>query len=181
MAGGSRGGAPLPLADLNSKHWAWLNAEYHARVHDTTKRTPRDRWLADVDSLRSVPRGKNIDEIFLHREHRTVRKDGTVRFEGGFLEVRPELVGQEVELRFDPKDPERPPRVFLEGSFFCDTVPLDRLRNASRRRRRIQGEPEPGAQPSGLDPLALIEAAHYDRVRPVDRSRVASDTDDEEE
>jgi transposase InsO family protein len=31
---------PLPLADLNAKHWAWLGAEYHARQHDTTRRVP---------------------------------------------------------------------------------------------------------------------------------------------
>ncbi|MBK8999586.1 MAG: hypothetical protein IPM35_28020 [Myxococcales bacterium] len=28
------------------------------------------------------------------------------------------------------------PKVFVAGRFFCDTVPLDRFRNATRRRRR---------------------------------------------
>ena len=59
------------------------------------------------------------------------------------------------------------PRVFIENSFVCDAVPLDRVANASRRRRRVRGEAAPDAEPSGLDPLALIEAEHYDRVRPV--------------
>ena len=96
-----------------------------------------------------------------------MRKDGTVRFRGGYLEVRPELVGQEVELRFDPYDDTARPRVFLENSFVCDTVPLDRVANASRKRRRVSSDAPPDAEPSGLDPLALIEAEHYDRVRPV--------------
>ena len=158
---------PMPLADLASKHWAWLAVEYHARVHDTTKRIPREHWLAEVGELRPIPRGKNLDEVFLHREKRFVRKDGTVRFRGGFLEVRPELVDKEVELRFDPKDPDARPRVFVDDRFVCDTVPLDRYRNASRKRRRNLAEPEPFVEPSGLDPLALIEREHYDRVRPV--------------
>jgi hypothetical protein len=72
-----------------------------------------------------------------------------------------------VELRFDPHDDTARPRVFIENSFVCDTVPLDRVANASRRRRRVRGEAAPDAEPSGLDPLALIEAEHYDRVRPV--------------
>ena len=158
---------PIPLAELNAKHWAWLGAEYHARVHDTTGKVPRDHWLAEVEHLRPIPSGKNLDDVFLHREKRVVRKDGTVRFKGAFLEVRPELVGDEVELRFDPFDDAARPRVFVEDRFVCDTVPLDRFRNATRPRRRIRGEPDPGVEPSGFDPLALIEAEHYDRVRPV--------------
>jgi putative transposase len=158
---------PLPLADLNSKHWAWLGAEYHARVHETTNKCPRDHWLSEVEHLRPVPRGKNLDDVFLHRERRVVRKDGTVRFRGKLLEVRPELVGRKVELRFDPVDDDARPRVFIDNDFACDTVPLDRIANASRKRRRLSGEPEPQAEPSGLDPLALIEREHYERVRPV--------------
>ncbi|MGA7924530.1 MAG: helix-turn-helix domain-containing protein [Candidatus Sulfotelmatobacter sp.] len=158
---------PLPLAELNAKHWAWLSAEYHARPHTTTGRSPREHWLAELPFLRPVPRPKNLGDVFLHRERRVVRKDGTVRFRGGYLEVRPELVGQEVELRFDPHDDTARPRVFLENSFVCDTVPLDRVANASRQRRHLGGEASPDTEPSGLDPLALIEAEHYDRVRPV--------------
>lgn len=158
---------PLPLAELNAKHWAWLSAEYSARRHDTTGRSPREHWLAELSFLRPLPRQKNLSDVFLHRERRFVRKDGTVRFRGGYLEVRPELKDQEVELRFDPHDDTARPRVFLENSFVCDTVPLDRVANASRKRRRVSSQTSPDAEPSGLDPLALIEAEHYDRIRPV--------------
>jgi putative transposase len=94
---------PLPLAELNAKHWAWLTAEYHARRHDTTGRIPREHWMAELAMIRTLPRQKNLDDLFLHRQRRIVRKDGTVRFGGGFLEVRPELVRREVELRFNPQ------------------------------------------------------------------------------
>lgn len=169
---------PLPLAEVNAKHWAWLAAEYHARKHDTTGRAPREHFLAETAHLRPLPPGKNIDEVFLHRERRVVRKDGTVRFGGSYLEVRSELVGREVELRFDPKDETAPPRVFVDDRFVCDTVPLDRIRNASRRRRRLRGDAAPDAEPSGLDPLALIEAEHYERVRPVGKPKTDTDKED---
>jgi transposase InsO family protein len=156
---------PLPLAELNAKHWAWLGAEYHAREHDTTRRAPREHLLAEVDQIRRVPRDVDLDEVFLHREDRTVRKDGTVRWRGGFLEVRADLGDKRVELRFDPADETALPRVFIDNQFVCDTVPLDRLANMTRRRRRIAGDPEPFAEPSGLDPLALIEDEHYRRAR----------------
>lgn len=174
---------PLPLAELNAKHWAWLAAEYHARKHDTTDRVPREHWLSEVDYLRKLPRGTNLDAVFLHREKRFVRKDATVRFRGGFWEVRAELVGREVELRFDPRDDASYPRVFVEDRFVCDSVPLDRIRNASRRRRRVRGETAPEIEPSGLDPLGLIEAEHYDRVRPVaaTHTRTQNDPTDKED
>jgi len=167
----------VTLDELNSIHWAWLSAEYHARKHDTTGRLPREHWLSEIEHLRPLPEDKDIDEVFLHREHRTVRKDGTVRFRGKLLEVRAELTGRKVELRFDPTDPDALPRVFVDDRFACDTVLLDRIRNSRRRRRRGLGDPEPGVEPTGLDPLAQIEREHYDRTTIV---RPMNDDDDEE-
>jgi putative transposase len=172
---------PLPLAELNAKHWAWLGAEYHARVHETTRRAPRDHLLEEVSEIRPVPRGVDLDEVFLHREDRVVRKDGTVRWQGGFLEVRADLGKKRVELRFDPADESALPRVFVDGRFACDTVPLDRLKNMTRTRRRIAGEPAPDATPSGLDPLALIEDEHYRRTRLTGAGPHDNDEDKDEE
>jgi transposase InsO family protein len=161
---------PLPLADLNALHWAWLGTEYHARRHDTTRRVPREHWLTEAEQLRPLLPGLDLDAVFLHRAKRKVRKDGTVRFAGGLFEVRPELVGKAVELRFDPRDRKARPRIFLDGRFVCDTVPLDRLRNATRVRRRDLGQPDPTTRPTGIDPLAQILEEHYERTRPSRRS-----------
>ncbi len=156
---------PLPLSDLNAIHWAWLGAEYHARKHATTERAPREHWLAELDHLRALPRGIDLDAVFLHRARRTVRKDGTVRWGGKYLEVRAELTGQRVELRFDPADPTALPAVYVEGRFACDTVLLDRHRNATRQRRRNLGAPDPTVKPTGLDPLEQITREHYQRTQ----------------
>jgi len=172
-------GRPLTLAELNELHWAWLGSEYHARKHGTTARVPREHWLDEVKYMRPVPRGKKLDDVFLHRATRKVRKDGTIRFRGRWLEVRPELVGKAIELRFDPFEASALPRVFQDGRFFCDTVPLDRIRNAQRARRRAVGAPAPGSKPTGLDPLAQIADEHYRRTRPFAAAASASadDTD----
>lgn len=171
---------PIPFADLQAKHWAWLGAEYHVRVHDTTKRAPRDHFLADAGELRPVPHGKDLDEVFLHRARRKVRKDGTVRWHSGYLEVRADLVGDIVELRFDPNDVSARPRVFVDEKFFCDTVPLDRKKNMHRERRRITGTPAPNALSTGLDPLGLIEDEHYRKGR-FERHLLDDDNDDNTE
>jgi len=171
----------VTLDELNSIHWAWLGSEYHSRQHDTTQRLPQEHWLDEVEHLRPVPRHLNLDEVFLHRATRKVRKDGTVRFGGRLLEVRPELVGRKVELRFDPLDTQTLPRVFINKRFFCDIVPLDRLRNSTRRRRRNLGSPEPQAEPSGLDPLQQIADEHYRRTRPFGDLAKADDPNNTED
>ena len=157
---------PIPLAELNSFHWAWLANEYHSRVHETTGRAPLTHWLDEAEHLRPLPADKDLDEVFLHRQTRTVRKDGSVRFAGRVYEVRPELTGKRVELRFDPRQPHAvPPQVFIDDAFVCDTVPLDRMRNNGRSRRRQLGTGDPASPPSGLDPLSQIAHEHYRRTR----------------
>src|SRR5690606_22433470 len=93
---------PLPIAELNAIHWAWLSREYHRREHDTTKRAPLEHWLAEAHHVRPHLAGKDLVEVFLHRARRKVRNDGTVKWQGRLLEVHWSLTGQTVELRFDP-------------------------------------------------------------------------------
>lgn len=158
---------PLPLEELNALHWAWLSREYHRREHDTTKYEPLAHWLAEALHVRSLPTNVDLAEVFLHRAKRKVRKDGTIRWNGRLLEVHWSLQGNKsIELRFDPSDDEARPRVFVDGKFFCDTVELDRVGNASRPRHHPRGEPGPNVEPTGLDPLRQLHDEHYRRARP---------------
>lgn len=158
---------PILLSELEQKHRAWLACEYHARVHQTTQRPPREHWLELADHLRPLPAHVNLDEVFLHRATRTVSKVGSVRWEGGRLEVSPELCNRVVELRYDPADSKRLPRVFLDGKFICDTVPLDLYRNARRKRRRDLGQPDPRVEPTGILPLDDLVAEHQCLFAPL--------------
>jgi transposase InsO family protein len=156
---------PLPLHELNAILWAWLRVEYHARRHDTTGQEPLRHWLSEVHELRPLPPGKDLAEVFLHRTKRKVRKDATLRFFGKWLEVRAELIGQTIQLRFDPTDPDALPHVFVADRFHSDTVLLDRVGNASRARRAPSGEPDPQVEPTGLNPLEQMLTEHYQRTR----------------
>lgn len=154
---------PLELADLQAKHWAWLARDYHGRKHETTGRLPLEHMLEEVEAgqLRELPQGLNLDRVFWHRAERKVRKTGTVRFCGRMLEVQAELVGKRVELRWDPNEAEPYPQVWLDGSFVCDTVELDLLANASRKRRVLQPNVEAPVEATGLDPLGDVEREHF--------------------
>lgn len=165
---------PLTLEALNAKHWAWIHAVYHDRVHTTTGRKPREHFLADDRFLRPVPSGVQLELVFLHRARRRVRKDGTVRWRGGLLEVQADLCGQEVELRYDPSDADALPSVFVDGIEVCKTLPQDLYGNATRRRKPIAPPPEPPLRPTGIDVLGDIERVHYDRVH-FDAAQIEED------
>jgi putative transposase len=173
--------AVVSIEQLAAIHFAWLAREYHVRVHDTTGQRPRERFLAEVDELRAAPSPEKLTEIFLHRAKRTVRKDATVRWGGDYLEVRADLAGKKVELRFDPRDESARPKVYRDDVFVCDTVPLDRVANMHRVRRRVAGEPAPGVEPTGIDPLAQLVEEHAQATRLAHLATEDHATDDEEE
>ncbi len=165
----------IALEDLSAIHFAWLAREYHVRPHTTTGLPPRERFLAEVHELRAAPAG--LDAIFLHRAKRTVRNDGTVRWAGDYLEVSAGLRGK-VELRFAPRDQTVPPKVYRDNVFVCDTVPLDRVANMHRARRRTTGEPAPQVQPTGIDPLAQLVEEHAQATRLAHLAHKDDQTDD---
>jgi hypothetical protein len=155
-------GEVLDLTELNAVHRAWLGREYHAREHTTTGKVPRTHFLEEVAAgqLRKLPATLNIDEVFWHRERRTVRRDNTIDVGGQRYELSSMgLAGRRVEARFDPNDADVPPRVFDDGQFVCDTRRLDLLGNASRRRRQHRAPPPPVKDP--VDAIADLLDAHY--------------------
>lgn len=170
---------PIPLAELEQKHQAWLACEYNARVHDTTSRVPKDHWLALCDHLRPLPKNLSFDQLFLHRATRTVNKTATVRWGGGRLEVSPDLVGKRIELRYEPNNPDALPKAFLDARFVCDTVPLDLFRNARRKRRRDLGTPDPRVEPTGISPLDDLVAEHQRLTQPVGSPTLEIDDEDD--
>lgn len=137
---------------------------------------PAAAGAAGCHNLRPVPRDISLEEVFLHREERKVRSDGTIRWGSGFCEVPGEYVGQRVELRHAPMEPERAPLLHIGGKRVCEAPPLDRLANNKRPRRDLP-RPEPAPRRSLKGPLdyitdeydALLRAFGDDLPDPEDR------------
>jgi len=93
--------APADLAELNRLFAGWVEGVYHRRVHSETGHTPFARFDATVVVL---PTASQLHEAFLWSETRVVTKVATVSLHGNHYEVDSALVGQRVELVFDPFD-----------------------------------------------------------------------------
>lgn len=134
------------LHELNDRLWAWIEHVYHRREHaglDKGK-TPLDRWRDDLVHVRSLGlKANNVDNIFYHRVERTVKKDGTVSWEGMLFEVPYEQAGEKIQLVIDPHANKA---LRIESEFGDDlgaVTPLDKHANLNRKRQRPHSAPAP--------------------------------------
>jgi hypothetical protein len=125
------------IHDLNARLWAWLDECYHKETHSALEGlTPLERYRKDLSQIRPLgPFASRLDELFLHRHERLVRKDGTVSYEGQRFEVPFELIGKTVLLVVDPHKQKVLGVEAANGESLGKATPLDQLANCHRRRR----------------------------------------------
>ena len=123
----------VTLEILNAVTQAWVEQDYHARVHSEIKETPLHRFFNEKHVLRQSPAFNELKNCFRMRTSRRVRKtDGTVTLDGiRFQLPRCYAHLDEVLLRYARWD-------LGEAEILCpDTLkplsvirPLDRLTNS---------------------------------------------------
>ena len=126
------------LDDLNARLWAWLEQVYHRSPHaGLDGSTPLARYQQDLSKIRSLgPQAAQIDEMFLHRINRFVRKDGTVSYMGARFEVPFELAGKTIRLVVDPHSGTVLGVENEAGDLVGSATALDPLANLKRVRRK---------------------------------------------
>jgi transposase InsO family protein len=127
------------LADLNARLQAWIDLVYHQRPHCGLEKdiTPLQRWQRDLIHIKPLGlKAANIDNLFYHRHKRTVRKDGTIRWEGKIFEVPHSLVEEEVVLVIDPHTEKAIQVESDSGDILGPVFLLDPIANNYRKRQR---------------------------------------------
>jgi hypothetical protein len=81
----------------------WLQESYHSKTHRGLKDTPENKYKTSKVPLRFLP-SDIIADAFLHCETRKVDKSGCISFCAKHYEVGLALIGQKVEVIFDPAD-----------------------------------------------------------------------------
>lgn len=126
------------LSDLNARLWAWCESVYHMRPHaGLNGESPIERWRKELVHVRHLSPGiiERLDDLFLHRVKRRVKKDASVSWEGQLYEVHHNQVGEDISLIINP----HAHKVVRAETVFGDHLtitPLDRKANASRKRQR---------------------------------------------
>jgi transposase InsO family protein len=154
------------LLELNSLFAAWVEIEYHRRVHSETGQTPLTRWDSGWERLGrrpAIPTAPDLTEAFLWSEYRTVTKTGTVSLHSNTYAVDPGLAGRRVELVFSPFDMETIDVRYREKSY-GNALPHTITRHSHPKARPEIPAEEPAA-PTGIDYLKLTADAHHEQLR----------------
>ncbi len=126
------------LGDLNARLWVWCESVYHTRVHSGLNgKSPIERWRQELVHVRHLTPQlvERIDDLFLHRVQRHVKKDGTVSWEGALFEVSHQQVGENIILLVDPHQH----KVVRAETVFGDNLTIalhDKQTNLHRARQR---------------------------------------------
>jgi len=152
------GVADLTLEQLNEATLAWLELEYHRKVHSEIGQTPLHRYLNDKDVGRPCPSTEQLRLAFTTEVKRTQRRsDGTLSLEGIRFEI-PSRYGhlEQIGVRYASWDLAA---VYLcdpkTGAILCPLYPQDKKKNAQGLRAPktpVLTAPEPASSP-GLAPL----------------------------
>jgi transposase InsO family protein len=157
----------LTLELLNTATQAWVEQEYHRTVHSELGKTPIQRYLEGPDVGRDSPSSEALRRAFRMEVTRTQRRsDGTVTLEGVRFEV-PSAYRTLIHLRLrvarwdlstiDLVDPRT-------GTHLASLFPLDKIKNADRKRRvlaDVAASPAPAKKPPGIAPLLRALMADY--------------------
>lgn len=123
----------LSLEELNAALTRWIDEQYHATVHSSTKQTPLARYLKHAHLVREAP--KDLADYFRFRVTRKVDRDRTVSLNGRLYEAPIPLIGKTITLLYHENDPLRV-EAFHDAISYGMLVPLDLQINCRVRREK---------------------------------------------
>jgi transposase InsO family protein len=158
------------LLELNALFTAWVESQYHHRVHSETGQTPLARWDDGWQASGHgpvMPSADALTEAFQWSEQRTVTKTATVSLHGNTYQVEAVLVGCKVELVFSPFDLATI-EVHYRGRRYGRAVPFRITRHAHPKARPETPEPAPVPN-TGIAYLQLVADAHQQQLQDEER------------
>lgn len=89
------------LDELNQRFWQWLEEDYHRREHASLGMKPHDVYFSQTSRVKLVEDPSSLSHLFLKRQMRKVRHDGTISVQNKLFEVPQKYIGQRIEVRFN--------------------------------------------------------------------------------
>jgi len=75
------------LYDLNASFQEYIENHYNKKIHSAINQTPMDKYLSNIDNIKFMKSTEELDNVFLHRLSRNVKKDATISIDKVFFEV----------------------------------------------------------------------------------------------
>ena len=121
------------LKELNDRFWRWLEEDYHRRVHASLEgKTPHEVFHAQLENVLFLEDPTLLETIFLKREERKVKADGTITLNKQLYEVPSRFIGTSIDVRLD----EHGVYVFEDDRKVAEATPVSMKDNAHAKRVR---------------------------------------------
>lgn len=121
------------LEELNERFWRWLEEDYHRRVHASLDgKTPHEVFHSQLKDITFLEDPSILETIFLKREQRKVKPDGTITLNKKLYEVPSCFIGHSVDVRLD----ERGVYIFENDRKVAEATPVSMKDNAHAKRVR---------------------------------------------
>ena len=123
------------ISNLNQAFWEWLETDYHRKKHSSLNNSPLQTYMDQISNVKTLDNPEVLENIFLKREKRKVKADGTISFKKKLYQVPASLIGKKIEVRFNPETLEEI-FVYDEGKEIAKAEPVNFHENAYLKRKR---------------------------------------------
>jgi len=121
------------LEELNERFWRWLEEDYHRREHASLDgKTPHEVFHSQLESIMFLEDTSILDSIFMKREKRKVKADGTISLNKQLYEVPSDFIGYSVDVRIDDTGV----YIFKDDKKVAEAKPVSMTDNAYVKRVR---------------------------------------------
>lgn len=161
------GEADLTLTLLNTATQAWLEEEYHHRVHSELDCSPIARYIDAPNVGRDSPDSLQLRQAFRQQINRKQRRsDGTISIDGRRFEIPSHYRHIEtVTVQYARWDLTQISLVDShDNTLLCRIYPLDKAENSSGKRRVLtqdNHQDDNDTPPEGIAPLLKKLMANY--------------------
>ena len=111
----------------------FVNKEYNNKIHSSIEMTPKERFMRDYSNIQRKT-DEQIEESFLHRETRNVKKDATIRFRDYLYEVPQEFIRKQITIKFKPNQTDELYIYNDKDERVCTIKPIDKISNSRMKR-----------------------------------------------
>jgi transposase InsO family protein len=119
------------LEELNERFWKWLEVDYHRKIHASLEgKTPHEVFQSQISNVTYLEDPSILDTIFLKREQRKVKADGTITLNKQLYEVPSQFIGSNIDIRMD----EYGVYVFENDKKVAEAIPVSFSDNAHVKR-----------------------------------------------
>jgi putative transposase len=154
------------IRELNEYFFAWLHEAYHNKPHEALDGlTPMQKWDESIKQGAKINfvTPSELKDVFLYREERKVSPYGVISLEKNTYEVDAALVGQKVEVRFDPFDLSKV-FIYYKDKFYGSARLIDLTREKHSQLGNVKKDPEVLSSFS-IDYLNILKECHREFIK----------------